>query len=291
MPILPTPFLDIEYEECGSRTDPTVILVHGFPDSLRSWDAVVQHLRYDPIHLLIPHVRGFGATRVKVPEAEGGQWAALGQDIIDFADAFKLDRFLLAGHDWGARAGYAAAALAPKRVLGLVALATPYVMFRGQRESPAQARAYWYQWYLNTDHGRQAFEADPAAFCEYLWRTWSPDWNFSPYDFKAARIGWTNPQFIATVISCYRHRYGNAPAAPLYARQQQLLDSQPRLAVPTWFACGLSDACNLAASSKGQEHWFNNNFERSELSGAGHFLQRERPEQVADLIRRAVALS
>ena len=37
--------------------------------------------------------------------------AAIGQDVIDFADALRLDRFALSGYDWGGRAACIAAAL------------------------------------------------------------------------------------------------------------------------------------------------------------------------------------
>jgi pimeloyl-ACP methyl ester carboxylesterase len=293
MPSARTPSTLIEYEEHGARQHVPVILLHGFPDSLRTWDRVVDNLKGESLCFLIPHLRGFGATRVDNPEALSGQTAALAQDVLDFADAVSIDRFVLVGHDWGARTAYSVAVLAPQRLLGLVALSTPYLMFQGKRESPEQIRAYWYQWYFNTERGRQAFESDPIPFCEYLWPTWSPQWKFAPEELASAKFAWTNPQFVPFVISYYRHRYGNAPGAPAYANQQAQLDpkpgsSMPQIEVPLLFGCGLADAVNLPASSEGQELWFPRGYQRIEFPNVGHFPQREVPNDVAQLIRRAL---
>jgi pimeloyl-ACP methyl ester carboxylesterase len=288
MPFTKTPSANIEYETHGSSGDLPAILLHGFPDSLRTWDGVIDLLKGERLRFLVPHLRGFGDTRVENPDALSGQTAALAQDVLDFADALAVDRFVLVGHDWGARTAYSVAVLAPQRLLGLVTLSTPYLMFQGKRESPEQVRAYWYQWYFNTERGRAAFEADPIPFCEYLWPTWSPEWKFTPGELQSAKSAWNNSQFVPIVISYYRHRYGNSPGASAYVQQQSKLDPMPPVEVPILFGCGLADAVNLPASSKGQELWFPRGFERVEFPHVGHFPQREVPGDVAQLIRRAI---
>ena len=293
MPSAHTPYSQIEYEAHGSPEHLALILLHGFPDNFRTWDRVIDNLKGERLRILVPHLRGFGATHVHRPEALSGQTAALAQDVLDFADTLSIDRFVLVGHDWGARTAYSVAVLAPQRLMGLVALSTPYLMFQGKRESPEQVRAYWYQWYFNTDRGRAAFEADPIPFCEYLWPTWSPEWKYTPTELESAKFAWTNPQFVPIVISYYRHRYGNAPGAPAYVRQQAQLDPKPgssisHVQVPLLFGCGLADAVNLPASSQGQEPWFPRGYERIEFPNVGHFPQREVPNDVAQLIRRVL---
>lgn len=288
MPFARTPFANIEYEEHGSTDHIPVILLHGFPDSVRTWDRVIALLVGERLRFLVPTLRGFGSTRVEHPDAFSGQTAALAQDVLDFADALAIDRFVLVGHDWGARTAYSVAVLAPERLLGFVALSTPYLMFGGKRESPEQVRAYWYQWYFNTERGRAAFEADPIPFCEYLWLTWSPEWKFTRAELQSARSAWDNPQFVPFVISYYRHRYGNAPGAAAYVQQQCRLDPMPKIQAPLLFGCGLADGANLPASSLGQDPWFPRGYERIEFPHVGHFPQREVPGEVANLIRRAI---
>jgi pimeloyl-ACP methyl ester carboxylesterase len=222
-----TRFVQIEYEEHGAAGDLPVLLLHGFPDSLRTWDRVIDNLKGERLRFLVPHLRGFGATRVDNPDAMSGQTGALAQDVLDFADALGADRFVLVGHDWGARTAYSLAVLAPHRIRGFVALSTPYLMFQGKRESPAQVRAYWYQWYFNSERGRAAFEAEPIAFCEYLWPTWSPEWKFTHAELDSAKSAWSNPQFVPFVISYYRHRYGNTLAHPPMSNSNRNSTSSP----------------------------------------------------------------
>jgi pimeloyl-ACP methyl ester carboxylesterase len=288
MPLARTRFAQIEYEEHGLSEHTPLILLHGFPDSLRTWDGVIEKLRGESLRILVPGLRGFGNTRVDSPDALSGQTGALAQDVLDFADSLAVDRFVLIGHDWGARTAYSVAILAPQRLRGLVTLSTPYIMFQGKTESHQQIRAYWYQWYFNTERGRAAFQADPIPFCEYLWPTWSPEWKFTPADLEGAKSAWSNPQFVPFVISYYRHRYGNAPGAPAYRQQQSKLDQQPQIEVPLLFACGLADAVNLPASSQGQDSWFPKGYQRVEFPHVGHFPQREVPNDVANLIRRSM---
>jgi pimeloyl-ACP methyl ester carboxylesterase len=287
--IAKTAHVDIEYEDRGAPGGQPVILLHGFPDSLRAWDKVIDHLKHDRLRFIVPHLRGFGATHVKNPDAMSCQTAALTQDVLDLADALNIKKFLLVGHDWGARTAYSVAVLAPQRLTHLVTLSTPYLMFQGKRESPEQVHAYWYQWYFNTERGRRAFESDPTPFYEYLWRTWSPEWNFTREEIASARPAWNNPQLVPFVISYYRHRYGNAPGAPAYTQRQAKLDPMPKIDVATLFGCGLADAVNLPASSEGQDNWFPRGYERVELAGVGHFPQREVPASIAQLIRRAIS--
>jgi len=55
--------LEIAYEESGLADDETIILLHGWPDSVRTWDAIIPALVDAEYHCLAPSLRGFGATR------------------------------------------------------------------------------------------------------------------------------------------------------------------------------------------------------------------------------------
>ena len=290
MPIIRTAAIEISYFEHGDPTGTPVILLHGFPDSYRTWDGVIQQLRGLKLRLITPEQRGYGGSHVIAADAGGGQVAALGQDVIDFADAMGIEKFLMVGHDWGARAGYVVAALAPQRLLGLVALASPYVSFEQQPLPPKQIQAYWYQFYFNTETGRKGLAANTIAFCKHLWQAWSPKWVFGEAEFSQASEAWHRPEFVETVVHSYRMRYGNAESAPRYAALQKLFDASPKLTVPTWFAAGLADACTLPDGPDGQEHWFTGGYRRVDVADAGHFVQRERPDLVAGVIREALMI-
>ena len=282
------PQIEIQYLEFGPPEGVPVFLLHGFPDSPAAWYNVVQRLKSRRLRLLIPYLRGTGKTNIRLTDHMSGQPAALASDVLTMADLLGIDSFYIAGQDWGARTGYAVSVLAPYRVRGLLALATPYVAYGGETEPVAQAQAYWYQWYFNTEHGAQAFASDPVAFCRCLWQLWSPRWRFSSREFGEAAVSFSNPQFISTVLHSYRQRWKGAPGASPYELSESILASKPKIAVPTIFAHGAADACILPEGSEEQASWFSGNYKRVILKGVGHFPQREDPKAVTNLSEHLV---
>ncbi len=281
---LVAPQIEIQYLEFGPPDGIPVFLLHGFPDSPAAWFDIVRRFKSRRLRLLVPYLRGTGKTNIRLPDHMSGQPAALASDVLTMADLLGIDAFYIAGQDWGARTGYAVSVLAPHRVRGLLALATPYVAYGGKIEPVVQAQAYWYQWYFNTEHGTEAFTADPVAFCRSLWQLWSPRWRFAQRQFEEAAISFSNPQFVSTVLHSYRQRWKGAPSASPYELTESILTMKPKIEVPTVFAYGTTDACSLPESSEGQEPWFSASYKRVALKSVGHFPQREDPKAVTNLI-------
>jgi pimeloyl-ACP methyl ester carboxylesterase len=118
-----TDALSIAYEEQGDPGGFPIILLHGFPDDVRAYDDVVPR----SCGLATgPSCRTCVATVPPVSRPwrpRMAEQAALGQDVIDFADALRLPRFAVAGYDWGGRAAAIVAALHPGRVRAAVLVA------------------------------------------------------------------------------------------------------------------------------------------------------------------------
>jgi pimeloyl-ACP methyl ester carboxylesterase len=289
MQSIATAVAELGYLENGPLDGVPVILVHGFPDDATTWEPVVKRLSHLPARLIRPFQRGCGPSKITAPadQAGGAQVAALAQDIIDFADGLGLTRFVLVGHDWGARAAHAAAILTPERITQLICLATPYGDGRG-KSNLRQMEAFWYQFLFCTDTGAALLKSQTNDLCRYLWRRWSPGFELSDIEFAEISQSFANPQFADTVIHYYRHRWGAAPGAPYYSRQQAILDGRPPVPVPTVFACGLDDQANLATWSRGNERFYAAAYQRHDLTGVGHFVQREQPDFVAGMIAQVI---
>ena len=139
---------------------------------------------------------------------------AIGQDVVDFADALRLQRFAVAGYDWGGRAAAIAAALHPNRVRAAVLIGGYTIQNTtapSQPGAPEAEQRLWYQWYFNTERGRVGLQTNRRAICRFLWQTWSPGWRFSDDTFNRTAASFDNPDFVDVVIHSYRHRIGNAP--------------------------------------------------------------------------------
>jgi pimeloyl-ACP methyl ester carboxylesterase len=167
-----TPVLRIGYEESGSPQGFPVIMLHGFPDDIHAWDDVAPLLAKAGYRVLVPYLRGFGPTRFRdAASPRMAEQAAIGQDVIDFADALNLQRFALAGFDWGGRAAGIAAALHPERVRAAVLIGGYTIQNTtspSPPSSPAAERAIWYQYYFNTERGRAGLQMNRRALCRYL---------------------------------------------------------------------------------------------------------------------------
>src|ERR1700692_1688392 len=114
-----TPALNIGCEESGDVQGFPIMLLHGFPDDVRAWDEVAPPLASNGYRVIVPYLRGYGPTRFREPSAPRmAEQAAIGQDLIDFADALGVSRFAVAGYDWGGGGGPAAPRGAPERGRG-----------------------------------------------------------------------------------------------------------------------------------------------------------------------------
>src|SRR5215213_9292671 len=96
--------LSVGYAEAGPIDGPVVILLHGWPYDIHSFDDVTPRLASAGYRVIVPYLRGFGTTRFLSSETpRNGQPSAIAVDIIALMDALKLKKAILAGFDWGAR--------------------------------------------------------------------------------------------------------------------------------------------------------------------------------------------
>ncbi|WP_327354897.1 SDR family oxidoreductase [Streptomyces sp. NBC_01304] len=87
--------------ELGDDTQPTVLLVHGYPDSKEVWSKVANALA-ERFHVVLYDVRGHGRSTAPTPLRGGFTLEKLTDDFLAVADAVSPDKPVhLVGHDWG----------------------------------------------------------------------------------------------------------------------------------------------------------------------------------------------
>jgi pimeloyl-ACP methyl ester carboxylesterase len=285
-----TPTLTIGYEESGNPTGFPVILLHGFPDDVRTYDAVIPPLVKAGLRVFVPYLRGYGPTRFRDAKAPRmAEQAAIGQDLIDFADALKLPRIAAAGYDWGGRAAGVAAALHPDRFRAIVLIGgyTIQNVFNATQPAPPEAEErIWYQWYFNTERGRNGLTANRKALCKLLWKDWSPTWKFTDETYDRTAPSFDNPDFVDLVIHSYRHRLGNAPGDPQFDVVEHQLAQRPKITVPTITLYGADDSLGRPApeTPPREKADFPTLIARRVIQGSGHFMPREKPDAVSAAI-------
>ncbi|WP_405881165.1 SDR family oxidoreductase [Streptomyces sp. NBC_01136] len=87
--------------ELGDPAQPTVVLVHGYPDSKEVWSEVATRLA-EHFHVVLYDVRGHGRSTAPQPLRGGFTLEKLTDDFLAVVDAVSPDRPVhLVGHDWG----------------------------------------------------------------------------------------------------------------------------------------------------------------------------------------------
>jgi pimeloyl-ACP methyl ester carboxylesterase len=287
--------LEIGYEEHGEPDGTAIILLHGFPYDVRSFDGVVGPLGAAGHRVLVPYLRGYGPTRFRDPEhPRMAEQAALAQDLIDFADALGIDRFAVSGFDWGNRAACCAAVLHPERFLAMASIGGYTVqdtVTPGGAMPARLASMFWYMWFFNTDAGERALRANRHDIIRYLWDTWSPAWNYSDADYARSAPSFDNPDFVDIVIHSYRHRQFNAPGEARFLEDERQLAERPAIEVPTIVlrpgATGLGG--RPSPDSTGDQRQFSDLVERRIVEGAGHDLPAHRPDAIVEALADLLA--
>ncbi len=153
MPMTTTGDLNMEVSLYGEEEGQPLLLIHGWPDDASTWDQVAPALAAEGFRVIVPTLRGFGATRFLDDDAlRTGNSAMLAIDMIALLDALGIDRFMVAGHDWGSNTVEALAVGWPDRVERLAMLSTPPRL--GGMPTPPfeQTERQWYHWF----HGDRA---------------------------------------------------------------------------------------------------------------------------------------
>ena len=281
-----TPMLNIGYEEHGDASGFPIILLHGFPYDIRSFDGVIAPLVEAGHRVIVPYLRGYGPPSFLDPDAPRmAEQAAIGQDVVDLAAALGINRMALAGCDWGLRAGCITSILHPEMVAGFVAMGGYSVQNTVQKEQPAPAfreARMWYQWYFNTEQGRVGLEENRRDIIRHLWETWAPTWDYTDEAFNLSAPSFDNPAFVDIVLHSYRHRHMNAPGEDRFIEVELNLAEGPPVTVPSIVLRGADSGLGAPSQDpSADERNFTQLVARRIVSGAGHDLPVQRPDAVS----------
>jgi pimeloyl-ACP methyl ester carboxylesterase len=281
--------LDVGYAEAGPADGPVAILLHGWPYDIYSFVDVAPLLASKGYRVIVPYLRGFGATRFLSDKTmRNGQQSAVASDIIALMDALKIQTAVVAGFDWGARTVAVMAALWPERCRAIVSvsgylISNPAVA-RHTPFAPKAALAFWYQYYFATDLGRAGYTQYLHDFNKLIWQTASPKWNFGDATFDRSAASFNNPDHIDIVIHNYRWRIGLADGEPKYDDLEKRLAAVSSITVPTITMEGDSNGAIHVESSAYRQKFSGKYAYRLVEGGVGHNLPQEAPEAFAQAV-------
>ena len=266
----------------GDAAAPPVILLHGFPESHRTWRGISPLLQ-DRFRLVMPDQRGFAGS--ERPEGVGAyRIDHLVADLFALADALEIDRFALVGHDWGGAAAWAAAIRGDPRVTRLAIINSPHpVIFQKSLVEDSDQRAA--SQYMNAFRA-PGFEAAVAAmgYETFFDKTFSNhvDLALIPADEKRRYIAeWSAPGALTAMLNWYRASAIVVPAPDAAAPMPDwVLGPFPKVRIPTQIVWGMRDPALLPLQLDGLDRLVDD-LTIVRLPDVGHFAPWEAPEPIA----------
>jgi pimeloyl-ACP methyl ester carboxylesterase len=278
--------LNVGYAEAGPVHGTPVILLHGWPYDIHSFEAVVPLLASAGYRVIVPYLRGYGTTRFLSPEAfRNAQQSAVALDIIALMDALSIEQAIIGGFDWGARTAAVMAALWPERCKGIVAVSGYLITNLAANEKPlppSVESTWWYQYYFASERGRLGYAANRREFNRLIWKDASPQWNFDDATFQRSAAAFDNPDHVDVVIHNYRWRLGLAAGESQYDKLEIVLSARPSIKVPAITIA--SDFDGAAADGRRYRDKFSGKYAHRVLRNIGHNVPQEAPRPFARAI-------
>jgi pimeloyl-ACP methyl ester carboxylesterase len=128
---------------------PTLLLLHGWPDTGALWSEMVPDLVAGGYRVAVPDLRGCGLSS-KPNETSSYRMHHLVRDVQAIIQSLGVERVTLIGHDWGAALAWASAAYLPDQVENLIVLSVGHpTAFYGA--GVAQQMKSWYMMVFSQD--------------------------------------------------------------------------------------------------------------------------------------------
>lgn len=274
----------------GPVDAPPVMLVHGFPESHRTWRALVPLLD-DKLRLIMPDLRGFGASGKPQDLADYATEKLLA-DLFALADALGIDRFALVGHDWGGAIAWAAAISGNPRITRLAIINSPHpsIFQRSLIDDPAQRAASQYMNAFRTP-GMEA-GISQMGLDTFFDKSFSKHVDLAgiPADERQHYIDdWGQPGALTAMLNWYRASRILVPAPGEQTAMPDWVDHVPKIRVPVRVIWGLDDAALLPIQLEGIGE-VGDDVDVFPLPGVGHFAPWQAPDQVAAALKPFLTL-
>jgi pimeloyl-ACP methyl ester carboxylesterase len=276
--------VDLDVAITGDPANPPVILLHGFPESHRTWRHIAPDLARDH-HVIAPDQRGF--ARSSKPEGLGNYTPdKIVADLIALADHLKIETFTLVGHDWGGAIAWMAALQHPDRITKLVIINAPHplVFQRTIFDDPEQRKASQYIRHFRDTSIDQGLIG--AGLEKFLGSTFAKHVTsaIAGGDKAAYLDEWSQPGAMTAMLNWYRASAIVVPAMDETPPRPAFLDAPfPSTKMPVLVIWGMQDKALLPSQLDLADYVPDLTIEKVD---AGHFVPWEKPEPVIAAMRR-----
>jgi pimeloyl-ACP methyl ester carboxylesterase len=267
----------LAYDRTGDG--PAVVLLHGWPGDRTDYRRLAPLLVDRGFEVVVPDLRGFGASDKLAVEASQYGVEAQGRSVVGLVEELGLERPVFAGYDIGSRISQGIARSRPDLVRGMVI--APPLPGIGKRVFSEHAQAeFWYQAFHKLPVIEELIDGKPDAVRSYLrhfWTHWSGP-GFEPELDRLVEV-YSMPGAFTASINWYRAGAG----AVATSAAETAPASYDRIGVPTVVLWPEFDPLFPRAWSDRLDDFFSDVRLRL-VDGVGHYAPLEYPEILAEEI-------
>ena len=257
----------------GPEDGRPVLLLHGFPQTSLSWAAVTPLLAEAGLRTYAPDQLGY-SPGARPDEVDAYATTALAQVTADLMTALDAPVADVVGHDWGANAAWALAALHPDRVRTLTAVSVPHptaytLAYRAdpeQKERSAYIKLFWHvgkaEEVLLEDGGRRLRRMLQA-----------PGISEEAIDAYVSHL--SAPGALTAALNWYRAMSSRTPIEPV--------------GVPTTYVWSDGDVAIGRTAAEACADQVTGDYRFVELPGISHWVPEQAPEALARAVLDRIA--
>ena len=262
--------LVFDVHDAGPLDGTTVVLLHGFPQDSRSWEAVSTLLHARGYRTIAPDQRGYSPGARPRPR-RAYRPSELTLDIVALIQTVGQGPVHLVGHDWGAAVAWGVAARRPDLLRSVTAVSVPHpAAFLGAVFTSSQARRSRYMLFFQLPRlpERRLTSGKP-------WEAFLRSAGMSPEAAVRDADLMRDPRTARSALNWYRAMLLSRPGA-----------ITAKVSVPTLYVWSDRDAALGPKGPALTPGFVTGPYTFAVLSGVSHWIPEEAPEELDALLAR-----
>lgn len=296
---------------------PTLLLLHGFPESAATWAFVIPYILSLGLRILVPDLLGYGGTS-KPWDVSAFSADAMTKDLAEILTFENVSSVIPVGHDWGAYLAHRYYLFYPEQVDAVIVSSYYYqppirepinvTQITEERQELVGFPLGWYyaffsspdaasiisghvESFLSAGYGEDGAMKETFGYKDSL-RNWLlgdkrrtlQEFARDPARVQQAQQAFGNGGFVSPLLWYTAFVNGTQ-----YAAEKDLPDAADSVDVPLLHIAGEHDPLGPPALFDTQEAKSSISDLTNVAMNAGHFLPEENPSEMADIIIKWLA--
>ena len=260
----------------GPVSGEMAILLHGFPEGAESWSKQVDALARAGVLAVAPDLRGYGLSDAP-PQVADYAIDHLVEDVAGIIRAFGRASAHVAGHDWGAIVAWFFAGRHPEmtKTLTVLSVGHPAALAAAARHDEDQiTRSAYVGLFLIEGKAEEVLTEDGYRRLRAMYAI-GPNPEAVPRNVVDSFVrSLSRPGRLTAGLNYYRANLSRGSGWSALARDLKIV-------APTAFLWGDQDPALGRLQAEKTAEYIEVEYRFEVLEGAGHWLQFERPDEVA----------